>query len=77
MNGLGIEDRQILLAHSSRQWTKEYTHPIFNLALEFVIRMPNPPIPGTQKIIIDKTNFKRVHLLLVRLFSKYSVKIEC
>lgn len=40
MNGLGIEDRQILLAHSSNQTTKGYTHPNFKLALKFVNRMP-------------------------------------
>ena len=38
--GLGIEDRQILLAHSSSQMTKVYTHPNFNLALDYVNRMP-------------------------------------
>ena len=40
MNGLGIEDRQILLAHSSSQMTKVYTHSNFNLALEFVNKLP-------------------------------------
>ena len=38
--GLGIEDRQILLAHSSSQMTKVYTHPNFEYALSFVNRMP-------------------------------------
>jgi len=38
--GLGIEDRQILLAHASSQTTKVYTHPNFNYALDFVNRMP-------------------------------------
>ena len=39
--GLGIEDRQILLAHSSSQMTKVYTHPNFKLALDYVNRIPN------------------------------------
>lgn len=38
--GLSIEDRQILLTHSSSQTTKIYTHPNFKLAAEFVNRIP-------------------------------------
>ncbi len=30
--GLSIEDRQILLSHSSSETTKIYTHPNFDLA---------------------------------------------
>ncbi|TFB11063.1 hypothetical protein E3V36_02075 [Candidatus Marinimicrobia bacterium MT.SAG.2] len=45
--GLGIEDRQILLAHSSNQMTKVYTHPNFDLVLEYVNRMPNPQVGNT------------------------------
>ena len=45
--GLGIEDRQILLAHSSSQMTKVYTHPNFELAWEYVNRMPNPQVGNT------------------------------
>ena len=40
MNGLGIEDRQILLALSSSQMTKVYTHPNFELASKFVNKIP-------------------------------------
>ncbi|MCH8299941.1 MAG: tyrosine-type recombinase/integrase [Candidatus Marinimicrobia bacterium] len=45
--GLGIEDRQILLAHASSQATKVYTHPNFDLALEYVNRMLNPQVGNT------------------------------
>ena len=45
--GLGIEDCQILLAHSSSQMTKVYTHPNFELAWEYVNRMPNPQVGNT------------------------------
>ena len=34
-------DRQALLAHSSSETTKIYTHPNFERALEFVNRLPN------------------------------------
>lgn len=34
--GLKMEDRQALLAHSSSETTKIYTHPNFELALEYV-----------------------------------------
>ncbi|MBC8400376.1 MAG: site-specific integrase [Candidatus Marinimicrobia bacterium] len=40
--GLSIEDRQILLAHSSSQTTQVYTHPNIQLAREYVNRLPNP-----------------------------------
>ena len=39
--GLGIKDRQILLAHSSSQMTKVYTHPNFDLALDYVNQLPS------------------------------------
>lgn len=38
--GLSIEDRQILLSHSSSETTKIYTHPNFKLAAEFVNKLP-------------------------------------
>ncbi|MFC1527952.1 tyrosine-type recombinase/integrase [Candidatus Neomarinimicrobiota bacterium] len=38
--GLQIGDRQILLAHSSSETTKVYTHPNFELAQRFVNRIP-------------------------------------
>ena len=38
--GLSIEDRQVLLAHSSSETTKIYTHPNFKLATEYVNRIP-------------------------------------
>jgi integrase len=38
--GLSIEDRQILLAHSSSETTKIYTHPNFDLASKFVNLIP-------------------------------------
>ncbi|MEE8186793.1 MAG: site-specific integrase [Nitrososphaerales archaeon] len=39
--GLSIEDRQILLAHTSSETTKIYTHPNFDLASQFVNRIPD------------------------------------
>lgn len=39
--GLSIEDRQILLAHSSSETTKIYTHPNFDLAAKFVNLIPD------------------------------------
>ena len=38
--GLSIEDRQILLSHSSSETTKIYTHPNFELAAEYVNKLP-------------------------------------
>jgi len=38
--GLSIEDRQILLAHSSSETTKIYTHPNPELAREFINKIP-------------------------------------
>lgn len=38
--GLSIEDRQVLLAHASSQTTKIYTHPNFELASQYVNRLP-------------------------------------
>ena len=38
--GLGIEDRQILLAHSASETTKIYTVPNFELASEYVNKIP-------------------------------------
>ena len=39
--GLSIQDRQILLAHSSSETTKIYTHPNFDLAAKFVNLIPD------------------------------------
>jgi integrase len=39
--GLSIEDRQILLAHTSSETTKIYTHPNIELAAKHLNRMPN------------------------------------
>jgi len=39
--GLSIEDRQILLAHTSSETTKIYTHPNFDLASKFVNQLPD------------------------------------
>ena len=38
--GLSIEDRQVLLAHSSSQTTKIYTHPNLELAFDYINRIP-------------------------------------
>ena len=38
--GLGIEDRQILLAHSASETTKIYTVPNFELASGYVNKIP-------------------------------------
>ena len=38
--GLGMEDRKVLLAHTSSSTTRLYTHPNFDLAAEYVNRMP-------------------------------------
>ena len=38
--GLGMDDRQRLMAHSSSETTKIYTHPNFELAKEWIDRMP-------------------------------------
>jgi len=38
--GLQIEDRQILLAHASSETNKIYTHPNFDLASQYVNRIP-------------------------------------
>ena len=38
--GLSMEDRQILLAHSSSETTKIYTHPNLELARKWVDRLP-------------------------------------
>jgi len=39
--GLGIEDRQVLLAHSASQTTKRYTHPNFDKASKTINQLPN------------------------------------
>ncbi len=39
--GLSIEDRQILLAHTSSETTKIYTHPNIELAAKHLNSMPN------------------------------------
>ena len=38
--GLSMEDRKVLLAHTSSSTTRLYTHPNFDLAAQFVNRMP-------------------------------------
>ena len=38
--GLQIEDRQILLAQSASETTKIYTHPNFELAKQYVNKIP-------------------------------------
>lgn len=38
--GLNIDDRRILLAHASTETTKVYTHPNFDLAAQFVNKIP-------------------------------------
>lgn len=40
--GLSIEDRQVLLAHTSSETTKIYTHPNFDLAAKYVNQIPCP-----------------------------------
>jgi len=52
--GLSIEDRQILLAHSSSETTKIYTHPNFNLAQEFVNKIPVYDKKGRKAATIQK-----------------------
>jgi integrase len=39
--GCSIEDRQILLAHSTSETTKIYTHPNFELAQRYINLLPN------------------------------------
>ena len=39
--GLSIEDRAVLLAHSSSETTKIYTHPNLALAFEYINKMPD------------------------------------
>ena len=38
--GLKIEDRQVLLAHASSSTNKIYTHPNFDLASQYVNKVP-------------------------------------
>ena len=38
--GMEIEDRQKLLAHASTTTTKIYTHPNFDLAMQYVNQVP-------------------------------------
>jgi integrase len=40
--GLQIEDRKILLAHSTSETTKIYTHPNVQLARDYINKIPNP-----------------------------------
>lgn len=47
-------DIQILLAHASSETTKIYTHPNFELASEYINKIP------TFKVSIEKMGFKRV-----------------
>ena len=39
--GLSMEDRQVLLTHSSSETTKIYTHPNFDLAKEWIDKLPD------------------------------------
>lgn len=39
--GLSIQDRQVLLAHTSSETTKIYTHPNADLARKYLDRLPN------------------------------------
>ncbi|MFC1547693.1 tyrosine-type recombinase/integrase [Candidatus Neomarinimicrobiota bacterium] len=39
--GLSIQDRQVLLAHTASETTKIYTHPNLELAKEHINRLPN------------------------------------
>ena len=39
--GIKIEDRQVLLGHAASSVTKVYTHPNFELAKEFVNKIPH------------------------------------
>ena len=39
--GLSIEDRQVLMAHTSSETTKIYTHPNIELAAKHLNKMPN------------------------------------
>jgi len=52
--GLGIEDRQKLLAHSSSETTKIYTHLNFELALSYIDRLPD--YMGLEKCDQNVTN---------------------
>lgn len=47
--GLDMNDRQILLAHSSSETTKLYTNPNFDRAKEFVNKIPVYGIPDIEK----------------------------
>ena len=39
--GLEMEDRKALLTHSSSETTKIYTHPNFDLAKEWIDKLPD------------------------------------
>lgn len=45
--GLGIDDRQKLMTHSSSETTKIYTHPNFALAKEWIDKIPSLSSPNT------------------------------
>lgn len=47
--GLSIEDRRILLAHSSTETTKIYTHPNIQLAREYINKLPKYGIDPTDQ----------------------------
>lgn len=51
--GLSIEDRQVLLAHASSETTKIYTHSNFDLASEYVNKIPL--YNGPARAIVGKT----------------------
>jgi integrase len=48
--GLSIEDRQILLAHSSSETTKIYTHPNFDKAQNYVNQLPEFGVSTTKNV---------------------------
>ena len=41
ITGLEMEDRKALLTHSSSETTKTYTHPNFDLAKEWIDKLPD------------------------------------
>ncbi|MDP7059795.1 MAG: tyrosine-type recombinase/integrase [Candidatus Marinimicrobia bacterium] len=68
--GLSIEDRQALLAHSSSETTKIYTHPNFDLALKFVNRLPD----FAKRNQINDTMVYRTSLFYIRKKPGFSLR---
>jgi integrase len=50
--GMSIEDRQVLLAHASSETNKIYTHPNFNLASDYVNKVPKYIIKRSNNVAI-------------------------